>query len=453
MSQSSQRSGLTKDETRTSLESFNWSLGFRAAFEAICASTGFIFVSFALSLGLEKERMGFIASAVSFACVLQMIGLIFTTRIRDKKAFIIKVGVVEPLLMIGAVLVVPFLPQGIRLYALGAVIFLAAAALYLVSPLTQDWIASTIPTGVMGRYLGRRFQVMSASIIVTTLIAGHVVERINKTNAAGVAEHISKPNTFGLACVLAVGGVFGIAAVLALRRATMPALSMGSHVTWSDILPTFKHRDYRRYIIAMLIYNAPFYIAVPYYQVFNLKILGMRESFIAYMFVAYYAVRILITPWLGRHVDRKGARWALLAFGPLYVLFFVGLVLSDQGRVWPTVVGWVLAGVADAAYSIGMTGALFLSVPRIATRPAFFAIFNLFALGIFGIGAILAVPILEALKDVHLAIGPLTLGQFQIFFGICTLMMIPCTLGALFLARQGRTRPAENNVERQPEPK
>ena len=423
MSQSTGRSRLTKHETRRSLESFNWSLSFRSVFVTVCAGTSFVFTAFALSLGLPKERMGFITSLMSFACIIQTVSLIATTRVKDRKGFILSAAIAEPVLVMVAVVLVPYLPAGLRLFALGAAVFMAAASLHLTQPLTDEWLASTIPAEIRGRYLGRRFQIMSLVLIVTTLAVGAISEWIGKTN------------TVGLSKLLAAGGLFGVLSVLALRRATMPAVSATSRVEWRDIPRTFKGSAFRRYVLAVLIYSLPFLPSVPYYQVVNLEILRMRESFIGYMMGGYYIVKIVAMPWVGRYVDRKGARHAMLVFGPAYVLFFAGYALSTSGRVWPAVAAWAVAGVADAAYLVAMTGALYAAVPDDPARPAYFAVSNLFSLATYGLGAVAAVPILEALQGVHLTIGPVRLEQFQCFFALCTVLMVPCIFGALLLAQ------------------
>jgi len=420
------RSGLTKEETRTSLEAFNWSATFRGVFDTICAATTFVFAGFVLSAGIPKEKMGFINSVVSLACIIQILSLLVLNRIEDKRRFVLSVALAEPLLMIAGVMAIPFLPQSVRIYALIVVVFMAAASLHLTRPVADDWLAATIPVEVRGRYLGRRFQFLTLSIIVTTLAAGQIAERIGKAN------------TLGLALILAAGGVFGILSVLALRKATMPAVSANSRIRWGALRETWENRLFRRYISGLLIYNIPFYLAVPYYQVFNLKILHMRESVIAYMMAGYSIVKILTAPFCGRWLDRLGPRLTLYLCGPVYVLFFAAFTVSTPDRTWPVIVAWCAVGFTDAAYTILIASALYASVPHSPSRPAYFAINNLVGLATYGAGSLLAVPILEALEGVNWRFGPLQLDQFHAFFAGCTLLMIPCILSSQFFVGRGK---------------
>src|SRR5205085_7506688 len=130
---------------RATLGLFNWNLALRAVFDATCAGTTIIFVSYALELGVPAERMGFVTCAVSAACILQMLSISVSRRVRNKKRLVVSLALIEPLLMIGAVLIVPFLPPMLRLYVLSSAAFVAAAALHLSRPLTDEWVASAIP--------------------------------------------------------------------------------------------------------------------------------------------------------------------------------------------------------------------------------------------------------------------------------------------------------------------
>ena len=145
MNESGPRARLTRQERRTTLHSFNWSAGLRTFYDTVCGGSTFVFVAFALSLGLEKERIGLITTVVSFACIVQMLGLAVANFVRDRKAFVLSVALGEPILMIVAVLAVPFLPKEIQLWALGAAVFLAAASLHLTRVPMEEIGASLSP--------------------------------------------------------------------------------------------------------------------------------------------------------------------------------------------------------------------------------------------------------------------------------------------------------------------
>ncbi len=411
---------LSRAESRTALEAFHWNAGFRSCYDTICGPGLFIFVSFALSLGLAKERIGVITSISSFACLMQVVSIAAVNFIPDKKRFILAFGLCDSLALIAMALAAPFLPAGLRLWALGAGVFLSGAAFHLTRPLSDDWLASSIPVSIRSRYLGRRFQVISACTIAAMLLAGYVAERI------------AKSDSFGLGLALAGGGLFGALSILALWRAPMPVRPAMTRVTWKDAREALRVRPFRNYLLGFFVYNIPFLMAVPYYQVFNLKVLQMRESRIAYVAIGYQGVKLLVTGPCARFIHRRGIRRTLWACGPLYALFFLTYLLCTPERTWPLYAAWAMVGIADAAWSIAAMVALYDAVPDAAGRPVYFAMANVLSIGIFCIGGVAAIPLLERLQNTTVQIGPLALGQFHCLYALCFLMMIPAMCGAMF---------------------
>lgn len=413
-----------RGEVRHTLTAFNWSGGFRGVFDTVCGTGSFVFVGFALSIGIEREQMGFIAALASFACVLQILGLPLVNRVADKKRFVLIVALVEPALLVGTVLTLAFLPAAVRIPVLAVAVFAAAASLHLTRPTTDNWIATTIPMSIRGRYLGRRIQAINLFVVIATLAAGYLAERIDKAN------------TFGLGCLLAIGGVFGVLSVAALRDATMPALSRSALVRVRDFRVALSERPFRRWLLGIVVFNLPFLFAMPYYQVFSLTVIHMKESWIAYMAVGYILVKVLFVRTVGRHFERFGSRRMLLASGPVWVLFFASFAWSTPDRIWPVFVGWALAGLAESVYGVAYNASLYAAVPETPARPVYFAIANLTNFGVTGLGALLAVPLVRSLKGASLEIGPLEMGQFQCFFGLCALLMTV----SMFAARLYETK-------------
>ena len=417
--------GLTKDEIRVSLTSYNWNIGLRSIFEGVCGINTFVYVAFALALGLPKEKMGFINTAVSVACLAQLVSLFVANFINDRKAYVIKLAFAEPIIVLSAVVLAPYMPPAWRIVFLLIAAFVGAAFLHLTSPFVAEWLASTIPPGLRGRFLGRRFQVQQLFLAATLLASGFILERIGRTNVVGIS------------FLLAGGAVFGILAVLMLNRVSLPASSVTTSVTWGSIIEVLRHKPFRLYLLAYFLVEIPFYLACPYYQVFNLEVAHMRETHIAYMMVAYTVVKIATLPLWGKVCDRGYMKTMAYGCMVVYVLFFVAFPFTVPGRTWPLFIAWGLAGLADAAYSVWPSILLFRILPNSNARPAFFAILSVITVGLFGFGAMCAVPILEGLKSVQFQIGGTALTHFHIFYiGVGVLMFISAFAVRIFFARQ-----------------
>jgi MFS family permease len=412
---------LTKTEIRASLAWFNWNVSLRGVFETICGGTTMVFVAFAMAIGVPQDAMGYFSAIISCACIVQLLSLPLISRVRKRKRLILGLALIEPLLLILVVMLTPVLPPVLRPLSLGIAVFLAAACLHLTRPFADDWLATTIPSGLRGRYIGRRVRFSSIAIIAATLAVGSAVEVLGKANKTG------------LAALLITGALFGLVAALTLTRATMPVQHAPEPFNPGDLRAVMCTRSFGRLLAGTLLFNLPFFFACAYYQVFNLEILKMRPWLIACMGVGYLIVRLLLTPWFGGICDRIGPRRLLWITGPIYSAFFLCFPFAATGRVWPIIFAWAFVAVADGITAVAAPAALYGSIPAQGARPAYFAVYNLANLGCFAIGGILAVPLLRLLQSVHWAWGSANLGGYHLFYAICGLVMLPCTAAVVLI--------------------
>jgi hypothetical protein len=115
----------------------------------------------------------------------------------------------------------------------------------------------------------------------------------------------------------------------------MPVQSAIARVTWKDARDALRFRPFRNYLAGTLIRNLPFLLACPYYQVFYLRELDMKASRIAYMTIGYLVVKLLVTGFCGRFIQRYGVRRAVWVSGPLYATFFLAFLFCTPERTWP----------------------------------------------------------------------------------------------------------------------
>ena len=411
---------------RRTLAAFNWNLGFRSVYDAVCSVSGIAFVNFALALGVNKEEIGYFPALVSLACLLQLVGLLLTNFVRDRKRYVLTLGFLEPLLLLLAIVAALTMPAGSRFYLLALCIFLSAAALHMTRPTLDNWLASSIPAGIRGRYLGRRLQVTSLVLVLSTLLLGFVADRIPRHHAAGFA------------ILFALGGLFGLAAVAALRWADLPASCREARVRWTDLRAIGQERPFVRCVLATMIYNIPFFLGAPFYTVFGLEELHMRPSMVAFLLIGYYCIKVLFSQHLGRLVDRLGARCAIYLVSPLYLLFFLLYALSTPRTVWIIFLAWSLVSLADAVFTIAAMAALYRSIPDTPARQSFFALYSQLSLLMTALGAAAAASIMQALKGHSLTLGAWTFDHFHILYLSCFLLLIPCLLGTHLFP--GRTR-------------
>lgn len=389
---------------------FNANIAFRTLCDTICAVSGFVFVDYALSLGIPKEQIGYFPALVYLASLFQLVGLWAVPHFRNRKHFILAFGYLEPVVFIMAILGALAAPMPLRFPLLVGLLFLASAALHMTRPVTDAWLATAIPSRVRGRVLGRRFQVVSALTIAGMLLMG-VMARL----AAGSGRHSSA----GFALVLVFGGMLGLAAMFMFARITLPIAAEERRMNWADARTILRHRPFRRFLGAVVLYNLPFWLATPYHQVYHLKVLQLRETTIAGIMMGSYALNFLLSPFFGRWIDRLGSRRIIFAFTPVYVGFFAAYLFSSPARPWLVFVAWLCFGIGNSAYASANTAALYQSLSDVERRQPFFALYNL---GIFFSTAVMATvsaALVSLLKDASLVIGPIMLGQFQLLYLTC----------------------------------
>lgn len=415
-----------RQQTRESLAWFNWTATLRAIYDTVCSGGSLVFVPLALGLGVRREDMGFFGAVTSFACLLQFAALALLFWVSNRKRYVIALAVVEPLLLVGLVAAALVAPPGLRLPLLALALFLGAALRNLQAPVTDDWLATSIPEALRGRYIGLRNQVLAVVTVVAAPVIGYV------------ADHIDKSNTAGYIGLFSLGAVVGVAAASCLSRAHMPPLAAEAGVSRDALLTVWRNPPFRRFLTGLVIYNAPFYLAGAFYTVFSLEVLKLSKSQVGLICSVSFLLRIGALRVLGRLANRLGPVRLTLWGTPLYMLWFFGFAASTPAHWWPLVVGYLCMALGEAAYGLGYYEALCRAVPEEGGRPAYFATANVVSAACGTLLPALAVPLLDVLHG----FAPVTIGgqeftHFHMLFLISTLMMVGCGFGArLFVSRR-----------------
>jgi MFS family permease len=407
--------------TRAALRWFNWSAGLRAVFDTVCSSGSFVFVALVLSLGVPRESMGFFGAMTQVASVFQLLSLGLVSRVPSRKRYAVTLGLVEPVVLTVAIILALVAPASCRLYVLAGGVFLAAALRHLTVPVTDDWLASTIPSLIRGRYIGRRSQVLAVVAMVGAPLVGWIADRMGSAHPVG------------LALLFAVGGLTGVAAVACLGRAHMPT-SAAARVRPRDLLAVWRFPVFRRYLAAVVVYNLPFFLCGPYNQVMHLDVFGLGKAQVGLITAGAFVVRFAALSVCSRLLNRVGGGRMVVWVTPLYVLWFLGFALSAPGRLWPLLIGHLCMALGEAAYSVAAYDGLCEAIPKTASRPACFVVYNL---GIAAAGAslsLLAVGMLGWLKGFGIVVvGPWQLTHFHLLFALSAVLMAGCGLaGRLF---------------------
>jgi hypothetical protein len=64
-------------------------------------------------------------------------------------------------------------------------------------------------------------------------------------------------------------------------------------------------------------------------------------------------------------------------------------------------------------------------------------------LSLFGLGAAVAAPILTAIRDVHIVLGPFTFTNMHLLYAVVTVLMVPAIFSAMLLPKSLRSEDAD----------
>jgi len=218
---------------------------------------------------------------------------------------------------------------------LGAHVVVAAA-----NPAYGSLVQKVFPPHLRGRLMGYIRLLLAASMLPTTLVAGRLIDR------------------FGVSVIYPVAGIFGLvaSAAYAMTREPVDAPPPGGPLSSPGALQGLRlalsDPEFRRYLLAAILFHGGVLVASPLYPVYQVRQLGLTNEQISWLALAWNLAWLPSFALWGRVIDRKGARPVVLAAA----LFYLGMPLAYGlgGETFALIaLGHMCQGVADAALDLG----------------------------------------------------------------------------------------------------
>jgi hypothetical protein len=425
--------GESEPGTRATLVAFNINVGSRVIFETLCTAGSIIVTAYALSLGIDKNDMGYLPACMYLAVGMQVFCLYMLPSIKNPKHFAISIGAIEPMILIALVALMPLAPAGLRLPMFIAFVLVAAGSMQLTRPIIDDWIAQSIPERVRPAYLSRRAQVIAVMQIVVGL------------SFAWLADFLGKTDPVALGGMIIFGCGMGLLSLVTLQGAKAPKAD-AKRPSLRDCIGVFWHKPFTRVMIVILGFNLPFYFAAPYYQTFNLDVLKMTATQAATFTVIYSLSKIIALFMAAKLIKRLGSRVLLLISTPFYALFFLTFLFCTPDRYWPLYIAWFFIGMCDGTYNVVVGTELYKAIPRDGPRTTFFATYNILSLVCYGVVAAMVPSFLHLLQaGVPWVLSKLgstmpvssDLGLYSLY-ALAAVLMLPCGLSGLAMSKKDR---------------
>ncbi|MFQ3586733.1 MAG: MFS transporter [Fimbriimonadaceae bacterium] len=305
---------ITRIETLANLRKANLDLAFASAFVTLVG--GSFLVGFIQYVGGSDIWIGLLTAIGSLFGLLQIPGAIWGRRFSTFKTFILPGAALFRLMYVPLVFL-PFLPMPgtAKLTILAFCISAAAAAVFVIQPIHNDWMAEMVPSGSRGWFFARRNQIATAFAAGVGILGGLLLDAFKR---AGHPDW-GYSATFGLAIVC--GGV-SLAFLLAMRDVPRP--NPIREPLWPSIramVAPIGDREFRKVLLFLAIFILGQAFAGNLFSAFALGPLELPMT-VVQVTIMCHAVGLIATAraW-GFLADRYGNRPILMVLG-------VGLVLT-----------------------------------------------------------------------------------------------------------------------------
>lgn len=396
---------LTPAETRRALlvAALAWGIFGSAWMNLI---SGAPFVSFARKLGASTFVFGLLSSLPFLGVLAQLPASYIVERVRRRKSLFLICGIAQRSMWFAAAAipwVIPHEHAHLRVGALLAVLMLSSTLGNAGNPAWLSWFADFVPVQVRGRYLGNRAALATLTGVVTSGIAGWVLDRTGSYTAFAV-----------IFCIAAVLGLMDIVLFCAVRETAMVQHEGPPWQFRNVVSQPLSSPPFRRYLIYAFSEAFMFGIAGPFFWLMALEELkiGSFWSNFYIMMVPMIATAITLPLW-GSACDRFGSR-PLVSLGTLAstVWPLCWLLATSSHFHTALAVSAIIGGGVGAAIFVADMNMLLSLTPRL-NRSAFIAMLSVASALGWVIAPTVSGALAEALRDTHVVLAGRTFGSFH----------------------------------------
>ncbi|MDA1347866.1 MAG: MFS transporter, partial [Chloroflexi bacterium] len=299
------KADLSESDRRTALRMLKWQVIAGAGADGL-ASGGFL-VAFALILGANNTQIGLMTALPFLAQPVQILAVALVERLRMRKAigvtaYFIQYGVWVPIALIPFVIDVP---NALAVSALLVLITVRGTAAAFLNAAWNGWLRDLVPQNAMGAFFAQRLRVSTLAAAIVALAAAFYIDWWKDT--------ASEDNIiFGYSYAILIGALlFGWTAVGFMSRIPEPrmAASPGPRAPIIKSLSApYSDRNFRHLVNFLFLWNFATHLAIPFFAVYMLKVIGIPLSAVVALAVLSQVVNVLFLRVWGPLVDRLGSK-------------------------------------------------------------------------------------------------------------------------------------------------
>ncbi len=435
---------LTPAETRRAMN-LNIVLGSMGTMWAAVAAPGPILTPFFQNrLGATSEQVGLLTAAIQVASVFNMLSILVYARLGRVKPFWIVTtiiqrlyGFVPAIVSLAAWRGAPVAP-GIAAITIGVAVGWSLAHLSVSGWYT--WVTGYVPEDTRATFFGRRAAVLNTVAVVVVTAVTVLVDQFE-----GRGLFLAY---FWIFFVAAVAGLLDIALAVLIpeRRPVSANGASGSaapppRFSWRDFSEPVRSRNFLFFALSIGLWGFSTSVLGPFIAPYITAKdgIGAPNAWLGIMnAITALAIAATATGW-GMLSDRFGRKPVVLlgALHPLIWIAYFFLTPNNYVFILPVAalgLGLLAPGINSGAEQLMLT----LATAR--NRTAYVAWYVVIAGSLPAAGSLLGGKMIDLLRPVHLALGPFTVGGFQVM----TLVCFALVLGSFFLLariREGREKP------------
>ena len=389
------------------------------------------------SLGVSDSFNGIISAIPSVACVVQLVGIELSKRMKKTKFFVCIFAIIHRLLF-AFIFVIPFLNVSASFKViLFSFIFLAAHVLgQIIAPVAGNWISSLVPDFTRGKYFANRDSIMVLLSVTISLVAGKVFDIFRvQGNEEQSFLFISI-----MLLIMALVNFFALSMVKEPKCSYISQDNKEMHGTlvkkrvdvradYEKFGETIKNvvgdKRFRVSIIVTVLWQSAYFFSTPYFGIYQISNLALSYTYIMIMGFVGSIVRIALTPMGGKIADKKS--WALVLKAALLVMaaaFIINAFTVPKNAQAMFAIFSVLTGIGWAGVAPGIF-ALQLDLAPDGDKTAYLGI-NAAIMGVCGfLSSIIGGYILQFMLDHHnKLLGNTIYGQQILSFGSGIILFI-----------------------------
>jgi len=256
-----------------------------------------------------------------------------------------------------------------RSVALGVVWALCQALEFIGVVALWSWFGDLVPTAMRGRFVGRREAWLTSGIVAGGFAAALATWAWQRhCQAIGQPELLWK----SYAACASFGAALAALATLPLARMSDAAsdrqATLLAKPTWLGLVTPLVDRRFRRLMLFGICYSVANGLVQSPRQIFLASVLKLELAEKRSLDAASRALQILLMPWLGGVVDRRGNVGLLVVSWAIVSLATVFFLLVTPGANW-WIVGAYGCWVAYAGLNVALPNLMLGLSPPQATAP------------------------------------------------------------------------------------